>query len=102
MIYFTKPNDPANLSPITLLNGWTKIAEKLSINRIEDKLNNISYFDQNQFGFTKSKSTIDALDHLHKLISKRIKLKKFVLAISIDISGAFDSINWNIIINNLI
>lgn len=48
MIYFSKPNrkisKPSDLRPITLVNGFCKIAETLFTSRIESELNKLNFF----------------------------------------------------------
>jgi hypothetical protein len=68
MINIPKANKPTNIPssyrPISLINGWYKIAERLLINRLKSKLNQIEFFSPIQFGFTKRKSTIKAVKQI--------------------------------------
>lgn len=106
MIYFKKPNkiikSPKELRPISLLSGWCKIVEALFATRLENKLKEIKFFENNQFGFTKNLSTVDALNNIIKNIKSSLKKKRYTLLLCIDISGAFDGISWSLIMNNLI
>ena len=105
MIYFPKPNkiikNPTDLRPITLTKGWCKIIESLFSIRLESELNKINFFESNQYGFIKNKSTVDA-EIMVKEIKKSNEKKEYTVALSIDISGAFDGISWSLIMNNLI
>lgn len=105
MVYFAKPNrkvsNVTDLRPITLINGFLKIGEALFASRIEDELNRKNFFVENQFGFRQGHSTVSALKNVVKNIKKAKKFE-FSVMISLDFSGAFDSLNWNTIINNLI
>jgi hypothetical protein len=57
--------------------------------------------NNNQYGFTAHKSTIDAIDSAVKIIKTTFENKGFCLLIALDISGAFDNAFWPIILNNL-
>lgn len=71
-----------------------------SLRRIED-LNEKRFFSNSQFGFRRGVSTIEAI---REVIKKTNKAKKFnySLLIALDASSAFDTLNWNKIIGNLI
>ena len=49
---------------------------------------------KNQFGFEPQKSTEDAINYVLNIANDQIQKKKFLLLISLDISGAFDNI-WH-------
>ena len=106
LIYFKKPGrigkDASDYRPITLINGFCKIAEKLIITRIEEELNDKNYLSDTQFGFRYGKSTVSAIDHLVSRIKQNRKKYKYNLLVTADISGAFDGISWTKIVNNLI
>lgn len=106
MIFLCKPNrkiiNPSDLRPITLINGFCKITEALFMSRIENRLNDMNYFSDRQFGFRTGCSTVDAVNIVIKDCESFKKKFKYNLLIGIDISGAFDNISWKIIINNLI
>ena len=106
MIFFKKPNkstnEPSSYRPITLINGFCKITEHLFISRIEDDLEFRNFFNKNQFGFKKGRSTADAIEQVVNILKKKKSNRKLKLVIAVDISGAFDSINWSVIINNVI
>jgi hypothetical protein len=104
LIFLNKKNRvkvPKDLRPITLISGWCKIVEVLFIKRIENRLNELNFFNDKQFGFVKNRSTVDALEFLINEIEDKSKKYKFNVLISIDISGAFDNVCWRIIMKNL-
>lgn len=105
LIFFAKPNrvikSPADLRPITLLIGFLKIAEALFSRRIEHELNERNFFSPHQFAYQKGKSTVDAVERVVREMQKA-KKHNYAAVISLDASMAFDSINWNVIIDNLI
>jgi retron-type reverse transcriptase len=92
---------PSDLRPITLVNEFCKIAEALFSSRIEEGLQRINYFSTNQFGFSKGKSTVNAIDQLVNNI-KKVKKHKYAIVIAFDASSAFDTLSWCKVINNLI
>jgi len=47
-----------------------------------------------QFGFREGCSTVDALDSVTNYIRNRLEEKKIVLAVSLDIKNAFNSLSW--------
>ena len=94
-------NDPNNYRPISLLNSFSKILEKIVSQQLIDHLNRNNILYKHQFGFRKGHSTIHALLHfLHKhdeLISNN---KKFS-CIFIDLCKAFDTTSHSIILKKL-
>lgn len=75
---------------------------RLFINRINNRLNELKFFNAKQYGFVKGRSTVDAIDELLKNIDNSLPSFKYSVLISIDMSGAFDNISWKHILNNLI
>ncbi len=68
--------------------------QKLLINRINFYLRSTKRLNSAQFGFTPITSTEDALHTTINFINKAFERKGFVLIISFDISGAFNSCFW--------
>lgn len=106
LIYFPKPNRdiklPSDYRPITLLNNFCKLAECLIIKRINNKLNEVDFYSNLQYGFKKKTSTIDAIKSMYnKILDKKNNFKKVIL-ICLDMSSAFDTIKWQKIIDNLL
>ena len=87
---------------ITLLVLLGKIEEILMVNRLDlhDYSNNL--INENQFGFTKQRSTVDALHNLRNFIQDGINIRKSTAIISFDIKGAFDNACWKKIIDTLV
>jgi len=50
-----------------------------------------------QFAFREGYSTVDALDTVVNHIRRKIDQKKVVLAVSLDIKNAFNSLSWSAI-----
>jgi retron-type reverse transcriptase len=92
LILFRKPNKkgdkPKDFRPITLINGWVKVAEALFAKKIEDELNKRNYFSSCQFGFTKGKTTVDAIKKVLNDCNKLKKKYKYVILLAFDFSSA--------------
>lgn len=89
------------IRPISLLCVFSKIIEKLMNIRLLKYLNNFSFFSKNQFGFTKGKSTDDALLNVCNQIYSSINDNKKTTGLFIDFKNAFDLVNHNILLMKL-
>ena len=87
-----------NYRPIMKSSCILKLLEYHLLSIIEEKVN-VSF---NQFGFTKGNSTTDACFLLKEIINNNISKKSKVYAHFIDLSKAFDMVNYNLLINKLI
>lgn len=106
IIYFNKigkdVQDPNNYRPICLLPTLSKVLEKLIVNRLHFFLENNNIFSQNQYGFRPGKSCEKALSTLTQTVKLNKSNYLHTLAISCDIKRAFDSINREKIIEQMI
>lgn len=87
---------------ITLLNLFGKIEEKLVMNRLDLFNHSNNLLNKNQFGFTRQKSTQNALHELRNFIQEGIKNRKSTAIVSFDIKQAFDNACWKKIIDTLV
>src|SRR5699024_1451902 len=88
--------------PISLLNVMGKIYEKLINDRLTYWLHrHPSGIFARQFGFTPQLSAEDAVYEITQMQRKILLEKKVGLLISLDISGAFDSACWDLILVTL-
>jgi hypothetical protein len=71
------------------------------INRIYYHLNSNNLINENQYGFTAQKSTIDAIQSAIDFVNKTFESNGFSLLIALEISGAFDNAFWPVILNQL-
>ena len=72
------------------------------INRLNEKLAEFEFFSPNQQGFTKQKSTQTATEKVLNEVKNCKKRKtKFAVLIALDISSAFDKLNWMHVLRNL-
>lgn len=89
--------------PICLLSVMGKVLEKLIASRLAPLLTNEKFASKRQYGFTKSRSTEDAVVRLRTVVSEAEEQKmKYVLAVAFDISGAFDNVWWPSVMRSLI
>jgi hypothetical protein len=90
-----------NYRPISLLPSLSKVIEKVIHNQIVDYFIDLKLFFENQYGFRKGHSTeLSALELVNRIISSMDK-NEVPLAIFIDLSKAFDTINHQILLYKL-
>lgn len=94
-------NDPNNYRPISLLNSFSKIVEKIVSQQLIDHLNTHNILYKHQFGFRKGHSTVHALLHFLHKHEELIRNNKKFSCIFIDLCKAFDTTNHSIILKKL-
>ena len=94
-------DDVNNYRPISLLSTFSKIMEKLVAARLNNFLDLHSIIFPNQFGFRAGCSTTHSLVSITETINKTIEQKKFGCGVFIDLKKAFDTVNHNILLQNL-
>lgn len=77
--------------PICLLNTLGKVQERLLCKRLREQ-RVLHGMAGNQFGFRKGKSTEDAINFALETVSE--SNHKYMVAIFVDIAGAFDNLWW--------
>jgi hypothetical protein len=92
---------PSNYRPISLLNFFSKLLEKLVHNRVYNFLNKNNVFYELQFGFRKQHSTalalLDVVDNCNINLAKNNK----ILGIFFDLQKAFDTVDHVILLSKL-
>jgi len=78
-----------------------KLLEKCIKTRLVNFLNELKFFNDNQFGFRNNLSTNDALYSATKFIYDNLDLKKRVVGIFLDLKRAFDSVDHNLLLKKL-
>lgn len=98
-----KPEDQSNgYRPICLLNDEAKIFERIIAERINEHLNGRGpNLDPSQYGFRKGRSTVDAILAVRQFMESAFDHGQVIIAVSLDISNAFNSIPWEVIGNSL-
>lgn len=109
LVLIRKGNKPTNLTssyrPICLLDTMGKALEGLILHRLEDHIQAVGGLSSRQFGFRKGLSTVHAIQEVLKLTRQANqgtgKKKGFTALISIDVKNAFNSIEWEDIVDAL-
>jgi hypothetical protein len=94
-------NELKNYRPISLLPSFAKILEKLMHARLLSFLQTNNVINSSQHGFQPNKSTSSAIaDALH-VITSALDKKLINIALFVDVSKAFDSLDHSILIKKL-
>lgn len=88
-----------NYRPISILNCFSKIFEKVMHSHIFGCINNV--LSNNQHGFFKKRSTVTNLVEITDFISKNLDNNTQVDVVYTDFSKAFDRVNHNILLCKL-
>jgi len=94
--------DPKNYRPICLLNEMAKLFERILVSRLNAFIDSRGILSPKQFGFRAGCSTVDAILKLKDLTQAKIDKGRTVVAVSLDISNAFNSIPWSTIVDALV
>ena len=90
-----------NYRPISILPSFSKILEKAFYNRLYSYLTESNILCSNQYGFRKGYSTAFALIDLHDKVSAALDNKKLAVGLFMDLSKAFDTVNYDILFMKL-
>ena len=93
--------DLNNYRPISLLNIFSKIFEKLMKTQLVNHIERNKILSTSQFGFQKGKNTQDALTKFSNMIYNQLDNSNHVLSIFIDFSKAFDTVPHDILLKKL-
>lgn len=94
-----RPADsPGAYRPIVLLDEAGKLLERVIAARLNKHLERIGpNLAESQFGFRRGRSTIDAISRVRDFAEEAVSQGKVVLAVSLDIANAFNTIPWDVI-----
>jgi len=98
IVMFAKPNKPPD-SPvsyrlISLLPFFSKICERLILQRMSSHINNNNILPPSQFGFREKHSTIHQVHRVVDVISTSLERKQYCSCVFLNISQAFDRV-WH-------
>ena len=90
-----------NYRPISLLNVFGKILEKLMCTRLDSYLTKYKLLYDFQFGFRRGHSCTLALIDVINTIQRELGNKNHVMGLFMDLSKAFDMVNHDILLSKL-
>jgi hypothetical protein len=90
-------SNPKSYRPVSLLSVPSKVLERLIVTRLEDETRGA--MSDGQHGFTVGKSTISAMKECFRWVDSR--REKLVIGVFLDISGAFDNLDWRALIRDI-
>ncbi|KAF0715677.1 Uncharacterized protein FWK35_00027935 [Aphis craccivora] len=100
-----KPADqPLSYHPLCMLDTTGKLFERIVCNRIEEALDKErTGLAENQYGFRKGRSTIDAIQRVLTEVTEAgagtIYQRQLCVLVTLDVANAFNSASWAEIIN---
>lgn len=101
--------EPSSYRPICLLDTMGKILERIIYNRLLPIVEGKGALSEHQYGFRRSRSTIDAVNAVAEIALSAIEgkrwkggSKEYCAVITLDVKNAFNSANWRHINNALI
>uniref|UniRef100_A0A3B5QVU5 Reverse transcriptase domain-containing protein n=1 Tax=Xiphophorus maculatus TaxID=8083 RepID=A0A3B5QVU5_XIPMA len=92
----------SNYRPISLLPQFSKILEKLFVNRLDTFIDKNNILSSSQYGFRAKNSTSMALMELIEHITNAIDQKQYSASIYVDLKKAFDTIDHSILLKKRI
>ena len=93
--------NPDNYRPISLLNIFNKVFEKLLYHRFIDFFNRQKLIFKYQFGFRENHSTVLALTEIVDKIKETVDKNGFTVGIFLDLKKAFDAVDHKILLEKL-
>ncbi|XP_046868598.1 uncharacterized protein LOC124461052 [Drosophila willistoni] len=102
------PDIASSYRPICLIDTVGKVLEGLINTRLNDLISRSNGLSENQFGFRKARSTIDAISKVVNIAANAIEgsrwkagSKKYCLVVTIDVKNAFNTADWGCILGSV-
>ena len=95
------PENFGNYRPVSVLPCFSKILERIMYNRCYDFITKTNVLFNKQYGFRNKHSTYMAVLDFVININHAIDNDKYTLAVFMDLSKAFDTIDLNILLSKL-
>ncbi|UYV61600.1 hypothetical protein LAZ67_1005496, partial [Cordylochernes scorpioides] len=96
-----KGNSPNDYRMLSLLACLGKVLDSLLAQRLKHWLESNELLSSFQHGFREGKSTTTALNEVLEGVEMGLNKGAWVLFVALDIDGAFNSMNWNKLMRNL-
>ena len=91
----------SNYRPISVLNAFSKVIEKMMHSRLSEYLDSHNILNQCQFGFRSGYSTELANIEAAQTLINSMNNKNTVVAIFMDLSRAFDTVSYDILFKKM-
>ena len=91
----------SNYRPISILSSFAKLIEKIVCAQLMNYLNNNDLLYKHQYGFRGKHGTSHPLIHFTNNVHDALNSGKFNLSIFIDLKKAFDTVNYEILLEKL-
>ena len=89
------PDDPSAHRPLCLTDEVGKLFERVVSSRLTAHMAEVGPdIEFSQYGFRPGRSTVGAFQRLRSLVDRAVSWGRVVLAVSIDISNAFNTLPW--------
>ncbi|XP_076291049.1 uncharacterized protein LOC143214198 [Lasioglossum baleicum] len=100
-ILFIKKADNNGFRPISLTSCMCKIMERMINNRLLWWCETTNQLPPSQMGFRKGRSSIDNIFNITAYIRTGFVLNQVTAAAFLDVSAAYDNVQWNILLKKL-
>ena len=94
-------HDFTNYRPVSLLSQFSKVLEKLYVQRLDVFIEKNNLLSESQYGFRTNRSTALALMKITEEITTAIDNYEHTIGVFIDLKKAFDTIDHTILISKL-